>query len=110
MEFVNMKDVLLSSTAPSLLFADALPNTYPLSGEHLALTRGSSWESHRRNEITSAQTNRVKLSRRRALGPHFPNYVAHSRGCLAEAAGSPGRHHVQSRVNTPPGEESRKLY
>lgn len=70
-----MKEVLLSSTAPSLLFADALPNTYPLSGEHLALTRGSSWESHGRNEITSAQTNRVKLSRRRALGPHFANYV-----------------------------------
>lgn len=36
MEFVNMKEVLLSFAAPSLLFADALPNTYPLSGEHLA--------------------------------------------------------------------------
>lgn len=86
MEFVNMKEVLLSFAAPSLLFADALPNTYPLSGEHLALTRGSSWESHGRNEITSAQTNRVKLSRRRALGPHFANYAARSRRRLAEAA------------------------
>lgn len=66
-----MKEVLLSSAAAFPLFADALPNTYPLSGEHLALTRGGSWESHGRNGITSAQTNRVKLSRRRALGPQF---------------------------------------
>lgn len=86
MEFVNIKEVLLSFAAPSLLFADALPNTYPLSGEHLALTRGSSWESHGSNEITSAQTNRVKLSRRRALGLHFANYVARSRRRLAQAA------------------------
>lgn len=85
MEFVNMKEVLLSFAAPSLLYADALPNTYPLSGEHLALTRGSSWESHRRNEITSAQTNRVKLSRRRALGPPFANYVVRSCRPLTEA-------------------------
>lgn len=49
-----MKEVLLSFAAASPLFADALPNTYPFSGEHLALTRGSSWESHGRNEITSA--------------------------------------------------------
>lgn len=67
MEFINMKEVLLSPAAAALLFADALPNTYPLSGEHLALTRGNSWESRRPNEITPAQTNRVKLSRRRAL-------------------------------------------
>lgn len=64
MEFVNMKEVFLSCIAHSLLFADALPNTYPLSGGHLALTHSSSWESHWCNEITSAQTNRVKLSRR----------------------------------------------
>lgn len=66
-----MKELLLSFASPALLFVDALPNTYPLSGEHLALTRSSSWESHRPNEITSAQTNRVKLSRRRALGAAF---------------------------------------
>lgn len=71
MEFINMKEVLLSFAAPALVFADALPNTYPLSGEHLALTRSSSWESHGPNEITSAQTNRVKLSRRRALRAAF---------------------------------------
>lgn len=53
-----MKEVLLSCSAPSLLpSADALPNAYPLSGERLALTRGSSWELHGRNEITPAQTN-----------------------------------------------------
>lgn len=73
MEFINMKEVLLSAGVPALLFADALPNTYPLSGEHLALTRGSSWESRGPNEITSAQTNRVKLSRRRALRLRFAN-------------------------------------
>lgn len=85
MEFVNMKEVLLGFAAPSLLFADALPNTYPLSGEHLALTRGGSWESHGCNEINSAQTNRVKLSRRRALGPHFANYGVRSpcRSCAS---------------------------
>lgn len=71
MAFINMKEVLASLAAPTLVFADALPNTDPLSGERLALTRRSSWESRRPNEITSAQTNRVKLSRRRALRAAF---------------------------------------
>lgn len=66
-----MKEALLSFGDAALLFADALPNTDPLSGERLALTRGGSWESRRPNEITSAQTNRVKLSRRRALRAAF---------------------------------------
>lgn len=44
MEFINMKEVLLSRGAAALLFADALPNTYPVSGERLALTGGGSWE------------------------------------------------------------------
>lgn len=64
--------------APLTFSTAALPNTHPLSGERLSINTRELLGIAQTNEITSAQTNRVKLSRRRALEPYSANYMAGS--------------------------------